>query len=180
MERQVKAEVRRVSVQTPAPEGRLSLKIISGILAGLILSLVLLLVFTLVLGPMLWSSFGGSLVSAFSPWIVGIGAGVIVGIKSATAAKVWRRMLITTGLLCFSLPLAAFAFTGQLASQMPTGTSAAEHAGAAAGAAVSGILIGGFLGFIGFFAGAIFLVIGLLVGRDPKVVYVQAQPRERQ
>lgn len=53
--------------------------------------------------------------------------------------------------------------------------SGAQYAGAqAAGAAIGGGLISGVMGFVGFFLGVVFLVIGLLVGRDKQVIYVQA------
>jgi hypothetical protein len=52
---------------------------------------------------------------------------------------------------------------------------AAQHTGAqAAGAAIGGGLISGILGFIGFFLVVVLLIIGLLVGRDKQVIYVQA------
>lgn len=53
----------------------------------------------------------------------------------------------------------------------------AAYAGAqAAGAAIGGGLVSGFLGFVGFFIGAVLLIIGLLIGRDKQVIYVQAPP----
>ena len=61
-----------------------------------------------------------------------------------------------------------------MATQVDT---ASEYAGAqAAGAAIGGGLISGFMGFVGFFLGVVFLIIGLLVGRDKQVVYVERQP----
>ena len=54
--------------------------------------------------------------------------------------------------------------------------STSEYAGAqAAGAAIGGGLISGFMGFVGFFLGVVFLIIGLLVGRDQQVIYVERQ-----
>ena len=55
----------------------------------------------------------------------------------------------------------------------------AQYAGAqAAGAKICGGLISGFMGFVGFFLGAVFLVIGLLFGRDKQIVYVQTPSSE--
>lgn len=58
-------------------------------------------------------------------------------------------------------------FTGSyVASQTHSGA-------AAAGAAIGGGLVSGALGFVGFLLGVVFLIIGLLVGRDKQIVYVQ-------
>jgi hypothetical protein len=45
---------------------------------------------------------------------------------------------------------------------------------AAAGAAIGGGLVTGFMGILGFFLGAVLLIIGFLVGRDRQVVCAQA------
>ena len=45
---------------------------------------------------------------------------------------------------------------------------------AVAGAAIGGGLVTGFMGILGFFLGAVLLIIGFLVGRDGQVVCVQA------
>ena len=56
-----------------------------------------------------------------------------------------------------------------------------EYAGAqVAGAAIGGGLISGLMGFVGFFIGVVFLIIGFLVGRDKQVVYVEKQSHGQQ
>jgi hypothetical protein len=53
-------------------------------------------------------------------------------------------------------------------------TSAEYGKAQAAGAAIGGGLVTGVLGFVGFFLGLVFLVLGLLVGRRKEVVYLMA------
>ena len=48
-----------------------------------------------------------------------------------------------------------------------------ESTAAAAGAALGGGMITAITGFLGFLLGIIFLVIGLLVGRDKEVVIIR-------
>lgn len=114
---------------------------------------------------------GYGAIAFFFLWLVGI----VVAVKSPSAAKAWRRLLVTSAILSFLLPLAAIVFTGShVAGTIEKG---GEYAGAAAaGAAIGGGLVSGFMGIFGFFLGAVFLVIGLLVGRDKQVIYVQAPP----
>jgi hypothetical protein len=145
------------------------LKILAGIIGGLIIAILGALVITL--GGASNPPSGGShgAITFFVLWIVGI----IVALMAPSAAKAWRRLLITSGVFSFLLPLSAIVFTGShVAGTLEKG---GEYAGAAAaGAAIGGGLVSGFMGIIGFFLGAVFLVIGLLVGRDKQVVYVQA------
>ena len=147
------------------------MKILAGIIGGLIIAI--LGAFVITLGGASKPSSGGSYgaVTFFVLWIVGI----IIAVMAPSAAKAWRRLLITSGVLSFLLPLSAIVFTGShVAGTLEKG---GEYAGAAAaGAAIGGGLVSGFMGILGFFLGAVFLVIGLLVGRDKQVVYVQAPP----
>lgn len=147
------------------------MKLIAGIIGGIILA---------ALGAMLIAVAGASnpgkggvtgAIAFFVLWIVGL----FVAMMAPSVGKAWRRLLISSGVLSFMLPLSAIIFTGsQVASQLDKG---GEYAGAAAtGAAIGGTLVSGFMGFVGFFLGVVFLVIGLLVGRDKQVVYVQAPP----
>ena len=64
-------------------------------------------------------------------------------------------------------------FTGtQVAKTIEKGGQYVDAA--TAGAAIGGGLVSGFMGILGFFLGAVFLVIGFMVGRDKQIVYVQA------
>jgi len=57
-----------------------------------------------------------------------------------------------------------------------TGNTLAEDANqdtaAAAGTIIGGGLVTGFYAIVGLFAGLIFLILGLLIGRNKKVIYI--------
>jgi hypothetical protein len=147
------------------------MKVLAGIIGGLIIAIIGAIV--IAVGGASRPGTGGSYgaIAFFVLWIVGI----VVALKAPTAAKAWRRLLITSGVLSFLLPLSAIVFTGShVAGTLERG---GQYAGAAAaGAAIGGSLVSGLMGILGFFLGAVFLVIGLLVGRDKQVIYVQAPP----
>ena len=147
------------------------MKILAGILGGLIIAILGSIV--IALGGASGASSGGSYgaIAFIVLWVVGI----VVAVMAPSAAKAWRRLLITSGILCFLLPLSAIVFTGtHIAGTLEKG---GEYAGAAAaGAVIGGGLVSGLMGILGFFLGAVFLVIGLLIGRDKQVVYVQSAP----
>jgi hypothetical protein len=126
----------------------------------------------------------GAFVVALGAKASGMAAIILVGLwcvafaialTAPSGAKAWRRLLICCAIASFLLPLATVVFTGTHVADVTA--AGGEHSGAAtAGALIGGGLVTGFMGVLGFFLGAIFLVIGLLVGRDPKVIYVQAPP----
>lgn len=107
--------------------------------------------------------------------IVSITLAWVYASMSPTAAKTWRKILITIALLCFSLPIAGMVLSGAIMHAASDGNTS-SNLGAAAGAALGTGFVGWILGIIGFFVGGIFLIIGLLVGRDPRIVYVQQAP----
>lgn len=142
------------------------MKVIPGFAGGLVLAILGMLLIGIAIASS--SSKGGPEAMAFLIfWIVGF----VLALSASTAGKAWRRLLISSAVLSFLLPISGLIFTGShIASQ--TDTSGA----ATAGAAIGGTLLSGALGFLGFFLSIVFLVIGLLVGRDKQVVYVQALP----
>jgi len=75
-----------------------------------------------------------------------------------STAIVWRHLLLTSSVLCFLMPISSFIWT----TKEVAGT---EGAAEQAGAAIGGSLFVMVTGFLGFFLGIIFLIIGLLVGR---------------
>jgi hypothetical protein len=92
-----------------------------------------------------------------------------------STSKAWRRLLIISGVLSFLLPLSTIISTGvHVANILEKGGQ--YSSAAAAGAVIGGGLVSGLMGIMGFFLGAVFLVIGLLVGRDKQVIYIQASP----
>lgn len=147
------------------------MKILAGIIGGLILAILGAIVIGVggATNPGKGGSFGA--IAFFVLWI----ACIVVAVMAPSPAKAWRRLLIASAIFAFLLPLSGVIFTGShVASTMEKG---GEYAGAAAtGAAIGGTLVSGFMGIIGFFLGAVFLVIGLLVGRDNQVIYVTAPP----
>ena len=147
------------------------MKIVAGIIGGLILGVLGSILVAVAGASNPGSGAGYGVVAFFVLWLVGI----VIAVKAPSTGKAWRWLLICDGVLSFLLPLSALIFTGtQVAGQLEKG---GEYAGAAAtGAAIGGTLVSGFMGFVGFFLGVVFLVIGLLVGRDKQIVYLQAPP----
>lgn len=147
------------------------MKVIAGILGGLIIAIIGTFVVILGGASSLGKGAGYGAIAFFVLWV----AGIVIAVMAPSASKAWRRLLITAGILAFMLPLSAIVFTGsQVAGTIEKG---GQHAAAAAtGAMIGGGLVSGIMGILGFFLGAVFLVIGLLVGRDKQVVYVQGPP----
>ena len=144
------------------------MKVIAGVLGGLILAIISGFWVTAALAS---SPLMGGHVGATAFWVLW-GVGLLIAMMAPSGAKAWRRLLISSGLMCLLLPLSGVIFTG---NSLAAVSSAERHAGArVAGTVIAGGLISGLLGFVGFFLGLVFLVIGLLVGRDKAVVYIQA------
>jgi len=99
--------------------------------------------------------------------------GLMLALTAPTPGKAWRRTMVTAAVLSFCMPISVF--VSSIVLGLTTG--AGENGASMAGAAVGGTLATGMAGVIGFFLGAVFLVIGLVSGREPKVVYVQQLDR---
>ena len=144
------------------------MKFIAGLVGGFILAVLaaILVTTTFAASPGKGGGLGGSAFFLF--WFTGM----IIALMAQTAAKAWRRLLLSSAVLSFLAPISAIIYTGSfMATRVNTGS---EYAGAqAAGAAIGGGLLSGFMGFVGFFLGVVFLIIGLLVGKDKQVVYVE-------
>jgi uncharacterized membrane protein len=84
------------------------MKVLTGIIGGLILAIIdaIFVTVTFVASPEQGSSWGANSFLAF--WVVGI----IVAITSASAAKAWRKLLISSAVLSFLLPLSGLIYTG--------------------------------------------------------------------
>jgi hypothetical protein len=147
------------------------MKILAGIVGGLILALLVMTVFGISNAASRESAGGSGAIAFFIAWVIG----VVIAITAPRAGKAWRRLLLSSGIVSFMLPLAGIVFTGSHIAKNVNPNSG--HSGAeAAGALIGGTLVSGFLGFVGFFLGVIFCIIGLLVGRDKQIVYVQTTP----
>lgn len=144
-------------------------KIVSGVLGGLIVATLGSFVVTIAgagSDPEASGEFGAK--AFFVIWALSI----VIAVMAKGAGKAWRRLMLTSAVLSFLLPLASFIFSGAHVAEVAS--TGGEHAGAAAaGAAIGGGLITMISGFLGFFLGIIFLLIGLLVGRDKQVIVVK-------
>lgn len=146
------------------------MKILSGILGGLILAVLgsILVGLTFAASPEAGGKWGAVAFLVF--WIIGIA----ISIKVKSPSKVWRKIFIFSGLICLLLPVAGIIFTGSHMVLSIPGTG--HHADAeAVGAAIGGGLVSGVMGFVGLFLGGFFIIIGLLIGRDVKTVYIQKE-----
>jgi hydrogenase/urease accessory protein HupE len=96
-------------------------------------------------------------------------AGTVLGLRSASAPKEWRKLLISSAVLSILLPLSGLIYTGNFMVER-IDSNALFPGVQAAGAAIGGGLPTRFMWFAGFFLGVALLVIDLLVGRDKQVV----------
>ena len=145
------------------------MKVLAGIIGGFIMAIIGAMVIAISGASRIGTGINIGALAFFVFWIVGI----FVAVKAPSASKAWSRLLISSGLLSFLLPLSAMVFTGsQVLKTIEKGGQYVEAA--TAGAAIGGGLVSGFMGILGFFLGAVFLLIGFMVGRDKRIVYVQA------
>ncbi len=148
------------------------MKILAGIFGGLILATVGATLVTITFAA---SGISGALYGAVAFVVLWILA-VIIALGAKSGGKAWRYLLISSGIMCLLLPLSGIIFTGTFMAKTidPNNTYAGAQA---AGAAIGGTLLSGFLGFVGFFAGIVLLLTGFLVGREKQIMYVPAPPQ---
>lgn len=142
------------------------MKILAGLIAGLMLAILVSTVVVIAGAASTRAAEGTGVIVFFVIWIIAL----VIAVSAPNADKAWRRLLVTLGIAAFMLPLAGIVFSG---SHVATNVNDAHSGVETAGAAIGGTLVSGFLGFVGFFLGVIFLIIGLLVGRDKQVIYIQ-------
>ncbi len=156
----------RVLLLARAPDrpawGR-SMKFLAALVAGFFLAFITMLVVGLALANGGKSS-GGGVTLFFGTYALSF----LVALTAPTAGKAWRRLLVACGVGCLLLPLSTMIFSGSVAAGQASGA-------AAAGSALGGAFLTGAAGIVGFFLGAVFLIVGFLCGRSPQVVYVQVQ-----
>jgi len=141
-------------------------KLLAGFIGGLIVAILASVVF--VVGSASGASSVGKspVIIFYTAW----GAFAVMSLLMSKAGKAWRLTMVTSAILCFMLPLASLIFTGSTMSDVVNnGGSGAELTGSAMGGGLITILSG----FLGFFLGIIFLVVGMLSGRESKVVIVR-------
>jgi len=149
-------------IQLSPPKKPLAGRLVAGLVGGLILAIMAANICMLVLGDANAKEQSMVVKTASVLVFFGLWAGaVVVAAKAHRAAHAWRRLLISNACLSFALPLAGFFMGGKLASQYAAKGQQVQAAAAGMAGGVMAII----LGVLGFFLGAIFLTIGLLVGR---------------
>jgi len=154
--------------EQPASRGSLFGRIVAGVVGGLIVGILAANIFNLLFvdATAKEPSTAATVLSGILFFTLWIGA-IVIGIRSLRPARAWRHLLIPSGILSLVLPLAALVTTGRMASA--TAAKGGHMAELEAGAyAVGGTLFAVVVGFFGVILGAIFLTVGLLVGRNPK------------
>lgn len=165
-------QVPGVQAQTPevptVTRGPLLGRIVAGVVGGLIVGTLAANIFSLLFADPMQKDSGSVVTILSGVLFFGLWIGAIVlGVRSMRPSRVWRRLLIPSGILSLVLPLAALVTTGRMASA--TAAKGGQMAEMEAGAyAVGGTLFAVVLGFFGVILGAIFLTIGLLVGKKTK------------
>lgn len=131
-------------------------KIFAAIVGGFIISIV----GSMLVGLSVGAGSEGGVVASNAFWVLYI-VSFVVSLRSNSSKQAWRRLLITSSILSFLLPISSMLFTGMFIAEETSG--AAE----AAGGLIGGALVTGITGIFGFFMGVIFLIIGLLI-KDEK------------
>ncbi|WP_148292566.1 hypothetical protein [Paracoccus aminophilus] len=94
---------------------------------------------------------------------------VIVAIMAAlgyfapTVRRAFGRGFLLLGLCFFALPFSAMLLSGRAASEVVAQASADGQAAAVLGAGAAGLAVTGIATFIGLIAGAIFVILGLVL-----------------
>lgn len=130
-------------------------KVIAAIFGGLMFTILGFMVISMVIGEQANESYGGFIMLGL--FLIS----VVIVWKAKSPSKAWRRLLITCGIFSLALPLSTMVLSGSLIASGPEG-DAAYAAGSAIGAGVATV----FTGFVSIFLAAIFLITGLLIGRD--------------
>ena len=86
------------------------------------------------------------------------GGALAMALCADSSVNAWRRLLITSTVLCFAIPASAVIFSMRQIQQ-------AHGQGEVVGALIGGSFVSVLLGIAGFFFGAIFLVTWVLLGR---------------
>lgn len=107
-------------------------------------------------------------------FLVVVGLGALVGFFAASVRRSFGWGFLALGLCTFALPLSTMLLAGRVASQMTTSASTGDQAATLIGAGLGGGLMTGFAAIVGFFLGAIFLIVALvlLLGGRREVILV--------
>lgn len=101
--------------------------------------------------------------------------GALLGLFAPTIRRAFGRGFLFLGVSVFALPLSTILLSGRVSSDMMTNVAADERAMTAVGSGLAGVVLTGAAGFIGFFLGTIFLILGLVLslGGRREVVVVE-------
>ena len=131
-------------------------KILAAIIGGFILSII----GSTLVGLSVGAGVKGGEIAGYAFFVFYI-VSFVVSLWSNSSEQAWKRLLITASILTFLLPVSSMLFTGIFILEQTSGTSEA------AGGLIGGALVTGITGVFGFFMGAVFLIIGLLI-KDKK------------
>lgn len=152
-----------VVLQPPPTPKPIAGRVVAGIVGGLLVATLAANICTAVIGNPLAKTQGAGVMAVSAAVFFGLWAGaVVVALKADRAARAWRRLLIVGACLALALPLAGFVLAGKMAHHYAAKGSDIQGAMAAGAGGIAAIV----MGVLGFFLGAILLVVGLLVGRD--------------
>lgn len=146
----------------PKPKGG---KVVAGVVGGFVLAILASNVASVVFGDMTAKEQSMAVNAVTTVIFFGVWTcSIYLSIRAERAAKAWRKLLISSACLSFSMPLAGMIIAGKAAYHYE---AKGRHLESAAMGAAGGVFTIA-LGIFGFFLGSIFLIIGLLVGRDNK------------
>lgn len=113
-------------------------------------------------------------------WVVVL-LGVALAFFAPSIRRAFGRGFLLLGAAVFALPLSMMMLSGRVTSDMVAGADAGNQAMTALGAGVAGIVTTGLAAFVGFFLGAIFLIMGLVLslGGRREVVVVSPVSQQR-
>lgn len=89
--------------------------------------------------------------------------GGMLGLFAPTMRRAFGRGFLLLGAAVFLLPLSTMLLSGRAASEVIGAVEEADQGFAAIGAGAAGVLVTGIASFVGFFLGAVLLVIGLVL-----------------
>lgn len=146
--------------------GGLAGRLIAGLVGGFILATLAANLCTTLLGDFRQDeSSAVTLAIAGIVFFILLTGAIVMGLRAERAAKTWRRLLISSGIVTLAIPLAALAPTFRAASEATARGSDIEAVAYGAGGTMAAIV----MWFFSILLATIFLTIGLLVGRDRNV-----------
>lgn len=113
--------------------------------------------------------------SAWLVWVV-VAIGAALGYFAPTIRRALGRGFLILGASVFALPLSMMLLSGRVTSDMINQSEAGSEGMAALGGTIAGTMMTGAAALVGFFLGAIFLIIGLVLslgGRREVIVVHQ-------